>query len=97
MDTLGMALQPAIQLDNREVGNAVPHGFFHAEVLPEEHTMKCMTEWSNETSLNVTTNKDSYVRLEMMMGLFVGHVIPKEVSESEAADEMKDLHLADHN
>jgi hypothetical protein len=91
---LGAAIQPAVNLDGRTVGNAVPHGFFHVETLPGEHTVSCSTEWTHKTSINVTTNQASYVRLNMMMGLFVGHVIPKEVPESQAIEEMQDLHLA---
>ena len=91
---LGAAVQPAVNLDDRSVGNAVPHGFFHVETLPGEHTVSCTTEWTHKISINVTTNTDSYVRLNIMMGLFVGHIVPKEVSQAEAVEDMQDLHLA---
>lgn len=90
----GAAVQPAVNLDGQSVGNAVPHGFFHVETLPGPHTVSCTTEWTHKVDLNVTTNEDSFVRLSMMMGLVVGHVIPKEVPESQAVKEMENLHLA---
>ena len=91
----GMAVQPAVQLDGRPVGNAVPGGFFQVETVPGDHKVKCTTEWSHETSVNVATNMDSYVRLGMMIGLFVGHVIPEEVPQARAEKEMADLRLAE--
>ena len=91
---LGMAVQPDVKLDDRAVGNAVPHGFFHVDTQPGNHQVSVTTEWKHETPLTVATNMDSYVRLEMMMGLFVGHVIPKEVPEAQAVKEMKNLHFA---
>jgi hypothetical protein len=90
----GAAVQPAINLDGRTVGNAVPHGFFHVETLAGEHTISATTEWTHKMSINVTTNADSYVRLNMMMGLFVGHVVPEQVPETQAIREMQNLHLA---
>jgi hypothetical protein len=91
---LGAAVQPAVNLDDRSVGNAVPQGYFHVETMPGEHTVSCTTEWTHKVTINVSTNADSYVRLNMMMGLFIGHVVPKEVPESEAVQDMQNLHLA---
>jgi hypothetical protein len=90
--SLGMAVQPTVQLDDRNVGTAVPRGFFQVQVLPGDHTVKCTTEWTHQTTITVSTNIDTYVCLEMMLGVFVGHVIPKEVTENRAIPEIKDLH-----
>ena len=89
----GAAVQPAVKLDEQVVGHAVPHGFFHVETTPGTHLVSSATEWKHKTSINVTTNADSYVRLNMAMGLFVGHVVPHEVPESKATNELKNLHL----
>jgi hypothetical protein len=91
---MGAGVQPAVKLDDQVVGNAVPHGFFHVETLPGAHEVSAKTEWKHKTSITVSTNADSYVRLNMMMGLIVGHIIPKEVPEAQAAKEMQNLHLA---
>ena len=91
---LGAAVQPSVKLDNQAVGTAAPHGFFFADTQPGSHEVSCTTEWTDKTSLTVTTNIDSYVRLDIAMGFFVGHVIPKEVPETKATNEMKNLHYA---
>ncbi len=90
----GAAVQPAVNLDGGSVGNAVPHGFFYVDTRPGSHEVSCTTEWTHKASVNVESNQDKYVRLEIMMGLFVGHIVPKEVPESKALKEMNDLHLA---
>jgi hypothetical protein len=64
------------------------------EAQPGLHTISTTTEWTHKTPVTVSTNADSYVRLNMAMGLFVGHVVPKEVTESMATNDMKNLHLA---
>jgi Protein of unknown function (DUF2846) len=92
--SFGTAVQPDVKLDSKTVGRAVPHGFFYADTQPGVHEVSASTEWTHKTSLTVTTNVDSYVRLEMMLGLVVGHVIPKEVPEAKATNEMNNLHLA---
>ena len=46
-------------------------------------------------SVTEATNMDSYVRLGMMVGVFVGHVIPAEVPQARAEQEMADLRLAE--
>ncbi len=91
---LGAAVQPDVKLDGTKVGTAVPHGFFHVDTPPGVHEVSASTEWTHKASLNVTTNADNYVKLEMMIGLFVGHVIPKEIPEAEATNQMNNLHLA---
>jgi len=90
---MGAGVQPAVKLDGQQVGNAVPHGYFHVETQPGPHTVSTTTEWTHKTPLTVSTNGDSYIRLNMMIGLLVGHVIPKEVAESKATNDMKNLHL----
>jgi len=94
---LGLAVQPRVRLDDVDAGYAVPGGFFKVDVQPGDHVVKCTTEWTHQASIMVSTNQDSYVRLGMMMGLFVGHVVPEEVSESAATEEMRHLHLAAHD
>lgn len=91
---MGAAVQPNVKLDDRVVGSAVPHGFFHAEVKPGEHQVSATTEWTHKGTVAVTTNEDSYVRLNMAMGLFVGHIVPEVMPESKATNQMNGLHFA---
>lgn len=89
----GAAIQPAVKLDDQSVGRAVPRGFFHVETRPGLHRISATTEWKHKAEINVSTNSDTYVRLDMAMGLFAGHVIPKEVPEAKATNDLKNLHL----
>jgi hypothetical protein len=91
---LGAAVQPDVKLDGKKVGSAVPQGFFIADTNPGVHEVSATTEWTHKNPVTVHPNADSYVRLNMMMGLFVGHVIPREVSPAEAREEIKDTKLA---
>lgn len=77
-----------------QVGSAVPHSFFHVETKPGEHQMSATTEWKHQKPITVTTNGDSYVRLKMMVELFVGHVIPEVMPETKATTQMNGLHLS---
>jgi hypothetical protein len=90
----GAAVQPAVKLDDVVVGNAVPHGFFQVETQPGSHEVSARTEWKHKASVKVTEHAETYVRLDMMFGLFVGHVIPREVPEEQALKDLQDLHLA---
>ena len=89
----GMGVQPGVDLDGQTVGKAKPHGFFYADTTPGEHEVKCTTEWSNKTTVNVTAGQESYIKLRMMIGLLVGHVLPTEVTAAEAEKDLKDMHL----
>ena len=60
-----------------------------ADRPPGIYEVKCTTEWADKCQINLDTNSVKYVRLGMMIGLFVGHVIPKEVDETTARKELE--------
>jgi hypothetical protein len=90
-------VQPAVKLDGVKVGNAVPYGFFHIETAPGLREVSVTTEMTHKATIPVSHNKDTYVRLNMMMGLFVGHVVPVEVPQEKAIKDMENLHLVNRN
>ena len=90
---MGAVVQPDVKLDDQVVGSAVPHGFFHVEIKPGEHQVSAATEWKHQKPITVTTNGDSYMRRNMMIGLFVGHVIPEVMPEAKATNQMNGLHF----
>lgn len=92
----GAGVQPAVKLDGRKVGNAVPRGYFFADTQPGVHEVTATTEWKHKTSVSVSTNRESYVKLNMAPGFFVGHVIPTEVPQQKALKEMQNLNFADN-
>jgi hypothetical protein len=55
--------------------------------------VKCTTEWADKCQLSLATNSTKYVRLGMMIGVFVGHVIPKEVEEATTLKELENCKL----
>jgi len=60
---------------------------------PGVYELKCTTEWADKASLTVEPNHTSYVRLSILPGVFVGHILPTVVYEGEALEEIKDCHL----
>ena len=91
---LGAAVQPAVKLDGRSVGSAVPRGFFHVETEPGTHEVSITTEWTHKAQINPTTNSETYVRLNMALGFMVGHVVPVEVTPEKAARDLGSLRHA---
>ncbi|MBI2926395.1 MAG: DUF2846 domain-containing protein [Verrucomicrobia bacterium] len=85
----GAAVQPAVRLNEEKIGKAQPGSFFYADRPPGGYEVKCTTEWSDKCQLSLAAKDTKYIRLGMMVGVFVGHVIPKEVDEATALKELK--------
>ncbi len=85
---LGSAVQPIVFVNGEEVGKAQPGCFFFADRPSGTFEIHCTTEWADKAQLTVTTNQAHYVRLTMLPGVFVGHVLPKVVPEPQALREM---------
>jgi len=84
----GAAVQPEVKLNGEKVGKAQPGCFFYADRAPGQYEVKCTTEWSDTCKLTLAAQETTYVRLGLMVGLFVGHIIPKEVSEADGLREL---------
>ncbi len=89
----GAAVQPAVMLNGEKVGKAQPGCFFYADRGPGEYEIRCTTEWSDTCKLTLAPQDTKYVRLGLMVGLFVGHIIPKEVSEADGLRELANCRL----
>ncbi len=87
--TLGAAIQPAVRLNGSEVGKAKPKGFFYVDVDPGDYTISCSTEAERNLSLNVGAGETRYVRLEVKMGVFAGHIKPVLVDNNAGSSEIK--------
>ncbi len=82
-------MQPKVQLNGEPVGKAVPKGFFYIDRPAGNYTISASTEAERSLSLNLAAGEEKYVRLEMKMGVFAGHVKPVLVDTSEGMEELK--------
>jgi len=92
---LGAAVQPPVVLNGRKIGTAQPGGFFYADRPAGNYEVECTTEWTHKCHLTLAPQSNRYVRLNMMPGLFVGHVVPIEADASDAVKELQELHAND--
>ena len=90
---LGSAVQPIIYINDTPVAKAQPGSFFYADRPPGTYELRCTTEWADKTQLTVVENRVTYVRLSLLPGVFVGHILPKVVSEEDALKEIQRCRL----
>lgn len=93
--SMGAAVQPDIKLNGEVVGSAVPNGFFYVDRAPGNYEVIAATEAENKLTFTLEKGQLRYVRLDMAMGLFVGHVIPRLADETTGAKEIVDTKFAD--
>ncbi|MBN2063635.1 MAG: DUF2846 domain-containing protein [Sedimentisphaerales bacterium] len=85
---IGAAIQPKVYLDEEVVCKAVPKGFAYKDVAPGDHQINCSTEVKRSLSLTTKPGQTKYVRLDVTMGFFAGHVSPVPVEEADALNEL---------
>ena len=85
----GAAVQPAIRLNGEVVGKAVPQGFFYVDRPAGTYEISASTEAKRSLTINLDAGEEKYVRLEVKMGLFVGHIKPVLVDASKGQVEIK--------
>jgi hypothetical protein len=86
---LGAAVQPEVRLNGEVVGKAVPNGFFYVDREPGDYTIATTTEVDRHLSLVLDKGQTRYVRLNIGMGFFVGHVYPELVESSVGMKEIQ--------
>jgi hypothetical protein len=89
----GAGVQPIVFLDNAPLFKAQPGCFFYADKPPGTYEIKCSTEWADKAQLTVIENRTAYVRLTLLPGVFVGHILPKVVPEEQALKEIQGCRL----
>jgi hypothetical protein len=88
---LGAALQPTIMINGESAGaRAKPGDYFYIDRPAGNYEVSTTTEKTESTNVAVTAGQSVYVRFNVSMGLFVGHVLPSVIPPEEAADEIKD-------
>jgi ABC-type Fe3+-hydroxamate transport system substrate-binding protein len=89
---LGAAIQPTVYVNDEAVGKAVSYGFVYVDRAPGAYTIKTTTEVKRTLSLNLGPGETCYVRLNISMGFFAGHVYPELVEKNVGESEIKDCH-----
>ena len=91
--TLGAALQPEVRLDGQSVGKAVPLGYFYIDCPPGNHRIATATEVDRELTFQLDKRQVRYVRLNVSMRFFVGHVYPDLIDTEEAVEQIGSCHF----
>lgn len=89
---LGAAVQPAVKVNDTVVGAAVPQGFLYIDRPAGDYTISTQTEVTRTLSLTLASGQVRYVRLNISMGFFIGHVYPELVDDAEAKTEIASCH-----
>ena len=88
---LGAAVQPEVRLNGEVVGSAVPNGFFYVDRAPGNYEVITSTEVDRKLSMTLDKGQTRYVRLNISIGFFVGHVYPELVENEVGQQEIQDL------
>ena len=87
--SFGAAVKPMIRVNDDEVGQAVAKGFFFVDLPPGDYNIAASTEAERNLDVTLDANEEMYVRLEMKMGAFVGHVKPVLVDAAVGKEEIQ--------
>ena len=89
---LGAAVQPEIKVNGVVVGKAVPNGFFYVDKSRGDYEISASTEVERKLSLTLDKGQTRYVRMNISMGFFVGHVYPELIDNETAQKEIQNCH-----
>jgi len=85
---LGAAIQPSVKLNDEVIGTAKPGGFFYVDRPPGDYKVATSTEVKRELSLTLDKGQSRYVRLDISLGFFAGHVYPVLVEDATGESEI---------
>ena len=88
---IGAAVQPDVRLNGEIVGKAVPKGFFYVDRSPGNYQVATETEVERKLTFTLEPGQVRYVRLNISIGFWVGHVNGELVDESTAQREIADM------
>lgn len=88
---LGFAVQPEVRLNGQVVGRAVPNGFFYVDRPTGSYEVATTTEVERKLTFTLDAGQVRYVRLNISMGLFAGHVYGELVDEAKGQAEIADV------
>lgn len=86
---VGAAVQPEVRVNDEVVGKAEPKGFFYIDRDPGSYKVETSTEVDRALSLTLEAGETRYVRLNIGIGFFVGHVYPELVDNKTGMEEIQ--------
>jgi len=87
---VGAAVQPEVRLNGEKVGKAVPNGFFYVDRPAGNYQVVTETEVEKKLTFTLEAGQVRYVRLDISMGFWVGHVYGELIDEEKARSEIVD-------
>ena len=81
---IGFAVQPAISLNGRKVGDSVPGGFFYVDTPAGPCIVTTATETDYSVKFVLEPAQERFIRTSVAPGLLVGRVMPELVDPPEA-------------
>ena len=85
---LGAAVTPDVKLNGEVIGSSMAKGFYFVDRSPGEYKIMTSTEVDRSLSFVLEPDQTKYVRLNISMGFFVGHVYPELVDDETAKKEL---------
>lgn len=86
---LGAALNPDVKLNGEVVGTAKAKGFFYADRPAGNYEVETSTEVSRRLTFQLEQGQTRYVRFNVSMGFFVGHVYPELIENAVGEKEIE--------
>jgi hypothetical protein len=90
----GAAIQPSVKIDGVTVGHAIPGGYFYVDEPAGTYVVSATTEKEESVNVSITPGQTRYIRFDISMGVFVGHVSPSIIDPEQGAVEIKACHYA---
>ena len=91
LDTMfGAAVSSPIKLNGEVVGSSVPGGFFVIDTNPGSYTVSTSTEVERNLDFVLEANQTVYIETEVGMGVLVGRIYPKLITETAAMKQIKE-------
>jgi len=88
---MGAAIQPTIYLNGETTGGrSKPGDYFYIDRPAGSYDVSTTTEKKESLSITVVAGQSVYVKTEMSMGFFAGHLQPVLKDAATAANEIKD-------
>ena len=86
---LGAAITPDVKLNGEVIGSSTAKGFYFVDKAPGAYKMMTSTEVDRSLSFILEAAQTRFVRLNVSMGFFVGHVYPELVEDAIGQKEIQ--------